>query len=49
MARLKNTKIILSVLYIPRPIPADIEPGMYRSKAPAIDLTTKSAKTRLII
>jgi hypothetical protein len=47
MDRLRNTKIILSILCIPRLILADIEPGMYRSIAPAIDLTTKSAKPRI--
>ncbi|HEU4443568.1 MAG TPA: hypothetical protein VFR94_02725 [Nitrososphaeraceae archaeon] len=47
MARLRNTKIILSILCIPRLIPAILNQVCYRSIAPAIDLTTKSAKTRV--
>jgi hypothetical protein len=46
IVRLRNTEIILSVLRIPRPILADIDPGVF-SKYFAISLTTKSVKTRV--
>ncbi|MDQ4012469.1 MAG: hypothetical protein M3146_01940 [Thermoproteota archaeon] len=43
---LHESALGLSVPYA-RPIPADIDPDIYRSIAPAIDLTTKSVKTRV--
>jgi len=46
IVRLKNTEIILSVLGMPRPIPADIDPGVFEAHLLQFGLTTKSVKTR---